>query len=64
MLAPEGISRVASNYIFPSREVLDAYAGSDVAARLRCEGVSMFVDTNKVESFERLVGPVVFQYSK
>jgi hypothetical protein len=60
----EGVSRVASNYIFPTREVLDAYAGGEVAARLRGEGVSMFVDTQKVVSFERLVGPVVFQYSK
>lgn len=62
--SPEGVSRVASNYIFPSRGVLDSYAGSEVAARLRGEGVSMFVDTKKVESFERLVGPIIFQYSK
>ena len=62
--AAEGESRVASNYVFPSRAALDAYAGSDVAARLRGEGVSMFVDTQKVKQFERLVGPIVFQYSK
>ena len=62
--SPEGVSRVASNYIFPSRAAVDAYAGSEVASRMRGEGVSMFVDTQKVMSFERLVGPVVFQYSK
>ena len=62
--SPEGVSRVASNYIFPSRGAVDSYAGSEVAARLRGEGVSMFMDTQKVVSFERLVGPIIFQYSK
>ena len=60
----DGQRRVSSNYIFPSREVLDTYTKSGVASRLRGEGIVKFVETKKVVQFERLVGPISFYYSK
>lgn len=54
----DGVVRVESLYIFPSRAALQAYFDGP-ALTLREEGKVLFIDTGKV-SFSRRIGEVVF----
>jgi hypothetical protein len=53
--------KVQSAYLFSSMAALEGYFNG-VASRLRQEGISMFVETNKVLKFERFIGDVMFEY--
>jgi len=55
----DGSVIVESTYIFPSRDVLQAYFDGP-AIPLREEGKRLFVDTAKV-TFSRRIGEIVFR---
>lgn len=57
----DGRIHVQSSYLFPSREVYDAYqVGAAVA--LRADGKRLWVDTGKVAEWIRQTGEVSFSY--
>lgn len=55
--------RVASSYIFPSREAYENYT-TGLALTLKRDGVVRFVETQKVLRFDRTVGEIGYVYHK
>ena len=54
--------KVSSIYEFPDMSTYEAYC-SNVAPKLRAEGVALFVETNKV-IFQRILGKINFSHTK